>query len=785
MLSSARNSVGFCPFFSVQRQVYFRFFFLFVHHNLSQFNLRTRTILNMDTNPFMQALSKALLTRLSTTVPTGHLTEGSPAFEKIIQEVTNRILVGNLGTPAPSPPTTPHHQRITGVTTPISAAGVLLEPGTPLSRSSSNASSYSSVSRTSTVLDEAGTPLSRSASNASAGTPLSRSASSCSTISNISNSSNEKIKADDDDDVVFIKRRRPTPDQHAIDSKVVTDPILRHFDAKFLAPNPAREDNPLYEHRVRTGFDYAEEGARPRKKFQDMKMNVFKRESRQILRRLTSTHLPSIQQVDPTVTYEELRRRYEKMALKVVRKRRANHVQSWRPERRGTHRPLIYGGTVPPVRGTVPLVQPKPEKRPVQPKPEKRPPIAPTQSQTVHKENSKQNSKPEKTVDKENSKPEKPVDKENSKSKSDPVAGVEFLVVENGSETEEELACHKCGRQLTNLDAYPKERWGDDVKVWCEHHWRDHQDKMVLQHMFDMKAMKRKQRELEKLRQQEKIEQNDKGDNSSAQDDKGDKQPPSKRQKKNGNVKKCKWCGSTSHFRKSSLQCPFNKKNRQQSAFAVDKDAAAADVDESEEESSFKDDSETEEEDYFHALSDNEEKDKPKAPDAAKPAPKKTDAAKPAPKKPDAAKPAPKQHDFKRGDNVTVTVDKKVYLAQLYKIQGDKYHVYYVENGETGVLSSKQLAPDKFKMRTRAQFLNTEFYCDGLEEDTEKDLPAVSAGRWKVRRIVGNEYVCVRLSGGSPHDINLVNFDIGYVIGQVREEEEFVRERGPFCTGRR
>ena len=185
------------------------------------------------------------------------------------------------------------------------------------------------------------------------------------------------------------------------------------------------------------------------------------------------------------------------------------------------------------------------------------------------------------------------------------------------------------------------------------------------------------------------------------------------------------------------------------------------------------DDSETEEEDYFHALSDNEEKDKPKARDGAKPAPKKTDGVKPAPKK----------NDFKEGDNVTVTLDKKVYLAQLYKIQGEKYHVYYVENGETGVLSSEQLAPDKFKMRTRAQFLNTEFYCNGLEEDKEKDLPAVSAGRWKVRRIVGNEYVCSRMSGGGR--INLVNFDIGYVMRKVREEEEFVRERGPFCVGRR
>ena len=108
-----------------------------------------------------------------------------------------------------------------------------------------------------------------------------------------------------------------------------------------------------------------------------------------------------------------------------------------------------------------------------------------------------------------------------------------------------------------------------------------------------------------------------------------------------------------------------------------------------------------------------------------------------------------------------------------------------MENGETSILSSEQLAPDKWKVRTRSQYLNAEFYCDGLDEDEEQGLPAVSAGRWKVRRIDGNECVCVRLSGGNRNDTNIVNFDIGYVIGEVREEEEYVRERGPFCTGRR
>ena len=82
----------------------------------------------------------------------------------------------------------------------------------------------------------------------------------------------------------------------------------------------------------------------------------------------------------------------------------------------------------------------------------------------------------------------------------------------------------------------------------------------------------------------------------------------------------------------------------------------------------------------------------------------------------------------------------------------------------------------------RAEYINAEFYCDGLVADVDNGLDPIAPGRWKVRRIVGNEFVCVRLSGGGP--LNLENFDISYVMGEVRAEEEYVRERGPFCKGR-
>ena len=132
-----------------------------------------------------------------------------------------------------------------------------------------------------------------------------------------------------------------------------------------------------------------------------------------------------------------------------------------------------------------------------------------------------------------------------------------------------------------------------------------------------------------------------------------------------------------------------------------------------------------------------------------------------------------------------MTLESGTYLGHLTKIEGDRYHVYFVGNRATEVLSADQIAPDKWNARTRAQYLDAEFYHDGQGEE-DNDLPPIPPGRWKVRRILeGSEYMCTRLSGGGATDTNCENFDVGFVIEAVREEEEWVRERGPCCAGRR
>ena len=123
-----------------------------------------------------------------------------------------------------------------------------------------------------------------------------------------------------------------------------------------------------------------------------------------------------------------------------------------------------------------------------------------------------------------------------------------------------------------------------------------------------------------------------------------------------------------------------------------------------------------------------------------------------------------------------------MFLAQLFQVDDDGYHVYFVnapDDDDTRVVSLDRLSPESTPSPKRADFLNAEFYFDGA--------PDLARGRWKVRRIEGdnNQYVCVRLSGGTTRCKSLEHFDISYVMSEVRAEEEYVRERGPFCTGRR
>ena len=99
----------------------------------------------------------------------------------------------------------------------------------------------------------------------------------------------------------------------------------------------------------------------------------------------------------------------------------------------------------------------------------------------------------------------------------------------------------------------------------------------------------------------------------------------------------------------------------------------------------------------------------------------------------------------------------------------DKYDVYLVDDGTSKTVHASKLKPERYPTPLRREYLNLEWFFDGADD--------LESGRWKVRRIVGNEFVCTRLTGGTARSQNVENFDIGYVMNQIHTQHEFHRNR--------
>ena len=190
---------------------------------------------------------------------------------------------------------------------------------------------------------------------------------SCSSATS-SSSSRSRVKDvdfedyDDDESWSIKKRRCRASDQDKDDADVVRRPVLRLLDSKYLAPHPNVE-NKLFKKRFKVTTD--SEGTRTLKKYKDLVMREFRQLVRHVIRRLTSRHLPRLQEKDPNLTYDELRRRYFLAALKITKKRRANHVQNWRINK--CHKPKIYENVLqfdrdPPARPTISDEPPAPRR---------------------------------------------------------------------------------------------------------------------------------------------------------------------------------------------------------------------------------------------------------------------------------------------------------------------------------------------------------------------------------------------------------------------------------------
>ena len=572
-------------------------------------------------------------------------------------------------------------------------------------------------------------------------TPLSRSSSISSTASINSTAS---IGSDAD---FQIHRRTPSSAQKRADNRAVTRTILSDLDAEILALHPDVA-NPMFRHKFKRGFNAL--GRRTLKRYKDIVLSVFRERTRRPLRQLTARDLPNLQRENPNLTYNELRARYYAAALRVVKKRRANHVQSWRLDKNGTHLPLIYGGVyhAPPAGAlpgaTTPPTPPAPSASATTPSsalsastttPSTASAVTTTVAATITPSPSTVTTTPSAVI-------------------TEPVSSAD---AEPDFPAEQQMICD-CGVELSAATAFPKERWGEDSKVWCEECHKKVKSDMVNKHVHDDRKRK-----------------------ATLQEVTAEVTAATAGRRKRKKLTQCKHCGSKTHFTIRSKHCPHNPRNKNGNEVSTPAAPAETQVDSSE---SVDSDDETESVDWDAPIPEEETfnvlDDEPTPSPSASPAPE-TPAppASPTPAPPPAATP---EFTPVRGDNVLVTEDGKVYLAQLFKVDDDGYHVYFVnapDDDDTRVVSLDRLSPETTPSPKRADFLNAEFYFDGA--------PDLARGRWKVRRIEGdkNQYVCVRLSGGTTRCKSLENFDISYVMGEVRAEEEYVRERGPFCTGRR
>ena len=197
----------------------------------------------------------------------------------------------------------------------------------------------------------------------------------------------------------------------------------------------------------------------------------------------------------------------------------------------------------------------------------------------------------------------------------------------------------------------------------------------------------------------------------------------------------CKWCGSTSHKTKRSRQCPHNPRHKSKNVEKTQSPQQDKSNDNGEQ-------------------LDNDEV-----------TPQRTSA--PPPVTP------PELHSFSAGDNALYKNDKETRLVQVVATRGEnKYEIYLVDDGSSQTVHASKLKPERYPTPLRHEYLNLEWYFDGADD--------LESGRWKVRRIVGNEFVCTRLTGGTACSQNRENFDIGYVMNQIHTQHEFHRNRRRF-----
>ena len=575
-----------------------------------------------------------------------------------------------------------------GYSTPSSSAG--------LSRSASGFSTSSSAG------------LARSSSGFS--TSSARSASEIS-INSASTVIGKKRKARSLDENERKKRkgRRSNPEQNAI-IDAITRPIMDKMDRKFLAP----PESPLFQHEYKKSTN--PDGTRSLRKHKTMVMPLFKALVRPILRgilgRLDVPNVP------------EMYAKYYRAAIKIVTKRRANHVQNWRLH--GVAGKLVYGDS--------------------DNEGESQPP-------------DEGESQPQ--VEDESQPPAEGESQPQAEGESQPQAEDE-----SQPPAKDNFQCVDCKKYFSRKKSYfPPDQsiWAPDAntRLRCRKCYKKYIEDKVAPLVIEGAETRKLEKAL---------------------------MPPGKKKKTKKKTKaktvKCKWCGSNSHKTKRSKKCPFfgSKVPAPPPAKKTDAPTPPAETTDDAPTVQVADTPKCK----WCGSNSHKTKRSKKCPffgsKVPTPPPAETtdDAPTPPAEKTDAptVQVADTPIQYNIGDTVLAMWSRrKWFLAHVTAIKDRKYDLYFPDDAKVklGVDPKRVKACPVSRglpVRKRGDMINKVFYDDGIGK---KDR--IDHGMWLVRLVKDNEYLCVRSpdcrnKNSTP---NSMYFDVGYVMRTIENEEQQTR----------
>ena len=544
------------------------------------------------------------------------------------------------------------------------------------------------------------------------------------------------------EDQVHKKRRvrRGCPEENAI-VDAITRPVMEQFDTKYLAVL----ETPLFKRMLKKARN--PNGTRSLKNHKSMVMPLFRKLVRPVIRRI----LGRLETPNASRIYTK----YYRMAIKIVKKRRANHVQSWRVY--GTPENLIYGSIPPPERD---LHNDTPQRRSDTPQQrddatQQRSIPAPARnlqqrrSDTPRRRNGHESDGHDCDDELRDGHKSDGHDRDDEL-RNDQESGDDHdreWREQCESERDSTFCCPDCKKEFPIAKGFPR----DEGSAWLTHDtprcrpcWTATMNADVLPLVVNPKERKNMTTAL--TGKKRKATSGDGAEGKKRKATSGDGAGGKKRKRRTRRTQ-CK-CGSTTHVSVRHGKCPLNKKNATQSQVTVDEntDAGAAD----------------ENTDTVRAADENT--------DAVRAADENTDAGA-ADENTDAGA-ADENTDavdetltFQLGSNVLAKWGQSRmswFLSHVCGVHGlgqfAKYDVYCPAEDvvKKNLDSTKVRVFDNTNVPTRADYVkdNATFSCDGET--------------WKVRAVCHelNQFKCVRVSHGGTGP-NMDDFEIGYVIRQI------------------